>query len=684
MRTEIFINEQSIDVGSEPIALNYSIADINKIQSRSTDFSRTITVPATSTNQQVFGFATDINSLSAKDQTQLLKARIEVNGIVVMTGLCKVKSIVSDPFGVLSEYKIEIKGGNGDWKESMNELELIDVDLSEGDHAYTKANITASWTNDYTDLYTYPLTNYGYEHIGNDAIKKQFTLNDFYPAVFVKPVFDKIFNDAGYQVISSFTNTNFFKKLIIPFTKEKFSNGSDEDLYLKAYKTSTDGVSFGAPYAGYGYSTSTDLIWEQADQRATDPPYALGTGHYTCKKDIHLKVSSRLFLLDIADTPRVRYSLIKKLNGTSTEVVLKKGIEELSGADEHYVGLDYEGSFENGDEIYVRVAMDTPNIDDGVCRIETDSEFIITPTNKIPFGATIELSKQLPDMTQLEFVQMLKEHFNLYFYTDVNEKKIYIEPHPDFFSNISESVDWSDKLDVSKPPEISYISVAKKTFIYTQKPDSGDVLLEEYEKEKEAIYGEHKVDVKNVFANGEQKVEVKAVSPTIMREDTARGLGNTLIPTLWKDLPEDDNVPDRNIKFNTRMWYYDGENSTEGTNSFKIIDEDGNETSNAEYGAAFTGYTTDGAMQFADVGGELGFYQKYYGLQQKLYDESRILKANFHLTPLDIANLNPRKLIKLGENFYYINKISNYTPGASNTTTVELLLYVGNYVPVTS
>lgn len=108
MRTEIYINERSIDVGSEPIALNYSIADINKIQSRNTDFSRTITVPATSVNQQVFGFATDISSLSAKDQTHLLKVRIEVNGITVISGLCKVKSIVSDTFYIEKE-RLKIK-----------------------------------------------------------------------------------------------------------------------------------------------------------------------------------------------------------------------------------------------------------------------------------------------------------------------------------------------------------------------------------------------------------------------------------------------------------------------------------------------------------------------------------------------------------------------------------------------
>jgi len=84
--------------------------------------------------------------------------------------------------------------------------------------------------------------------------------------------------------------------------------------------------------------------------------------------------------------------------------------------------------------------------------VTTGFELKATGTNfsndvqlKILPGATIEVSEQLPDITQLELMQALRDKFNLYIQTDTQKREIIIEPRDNFY--LTDSVDWTDKLD---------------------------------------------------------------------------------------------------------------------------------------------------------------------------------------------------------------------------------------------
>ena len=69
---KIFISGEQVDLFDRDklrLALTCSIADINKIESRSSGTSKTITLPATHNNNKIFGFGTDVNSSDALDQS---------------------------------------------------------------------------------------------------------------------------------------------------------------------------------------------------------------------------------------------------------------------------------------------------------------------------------------------------------------------------------------------------------------------------------------------------------------------------------------------------------------------------------------------------------------------------------------------------------------------------------------
>lgn len=54
------------------------------------------------------------------------------------------------------------------------------------------------------------------------------------------------------------------------------------------------------------------------------------------------------------------------------------------------------------------------------------------------------------NFTQIEFIEALRQLFNLRFYTDARAKKLYIEPAATFYDT-SNPLDWSDKIDHSHP-----------------------------------------------------------------------------------------------------------------------------------------------------------------------------------------------------------------------------------------
>ena len=118
---------------------------------------------------------------------------------------------------------------------------LSDLDFSEFNHNYTQANQSNSWDTsiiqnstatpfEYGNGYVYGLIDYGYS-----ANQVDYKVNQLYPALYVKEIWDKIFSTYGYSYESTFINSDRFKKLIVPFSgaRLELSNAQIEDrLFL--------------------------------------------------------------------------------------------------------------------------------------------------------------------------------------------------------------------------------------------------------------------------------------------------------------------------------------------------------------------------------------------------------------------------------------------------------------------
>lgn len=162
LRTEIFINNTRVDI-TEEIAqsLNYAIADIRTPDKRNTSFSKTINIPGSKGNNALFSHIFDISkeALSTNsfvnfspDFNPNLKASciIYADGLQQFRGVVQLLQINLRNDSGLSiyehiEYEVCVYGSLKNLFLEVDSMLLTDLDFSEFNHAFTKANQKSSW-----------------------------------------------------------------------------------------------------------------------------------------------------------------------------------------------------------------------------------------------------------------------------------------------------------------------------------------------------------------------------------------------------------------------------------------------------------------------------------------------------------------------------------------------------------
>jgi hypothetical protein len=221
----------------EPISLTYNVADIQDISKRNSSFSRTITLPETKNNRDVFSNISNLAADSTFDPNLKAKAYILVDTVTVFEGNLQLKSIkLSDKLE--NQYEVVIYADNDTFFSQLGEKYLEDLDFSDLNHIWNADNIRNSWFNNWESGYFYPLIDYGQGWIKTNVngadistdelrITNQVNISEMFPATYVKTIWNKIFLEAGYEYQSDFLNSQEFQNLLIPYNGKLLSNGED-------------------------------------------------------------------------------------------------------------------------------------------------------------------------------------------------------------------------------------------------------------------------------------------------------------------------------------------------------------------------------------------------------------------------------------------------------------------------
>jgi hypothetical protein len=250
---------------TEPISLTYNVADIIDIDKVNSSYSKTIKLPETKNNREIFGDISDLGVSATFNPNKKTRAWILVDTAMIFEGHLQLRKVIVDKDEDKREYEIVIYADNDNFFKQLGEKFLTDLDFSELNHNWTANNIRQSWTASWDKGYFYPLIDYGYNwNLGSingwtTTYNTQVKTTQMYPSTNVKYIWNKIFNDAGYSYQSDFLNDEVFESLYIPFNKkeivrnvnsisDKFSIGRTQSATFSANIPSPDPSSWPSIY----------------------------------------------------------------------------------------------------------------------------------------------------------------------------------------------------------------------------------------------------------------------------------------------------------------------------------------------------------------------------------------------------------------------------------------------------
>lgn len=690
------------------MSLNYNIADIKEPQIRNSDYSKTITVPGTNNNNKLLGHIYEIGADRLFNPNHKREAWISYGGTRVFKGylrLAKIRKLRDDKI----EYDLEIKGRLDGLFANIGDNKLTDLTWTDLNHTYSRANVIASWSAAVGNNYVYPFIDYGYS-----TNLMQLKVDHFFPAVYVKEAWDRVFSFAGFQYSSTFLNSTYFKSLIMPFTSDtmRLTAAQVTSRSFKASRSTTSQVH--TPFQTSGtYEYFNNIFNDDSSTGNTDGGnnYNESTGVYTVpatgRYDFVANVSYNLLATPNLPNQYINYGAYGAprliVNGVA-KVYGQIGLVQIAGInnittystqqtsaanyyDNQYI--TYSGIFTAGDTVYIDfqfklISWFTPVSSNNVryeIELKTGSYFYAKPDPIMKEGDTITFANTLPqDMKIKDFMVSIIKMHNLYFeYDKDTPNKILIEPRNDYYTTTT--VDWSDKLDASKEPEIIPMGALNtKRYKFTYKKDE-DVLNKTYQTTYGEVYGEKYVDVDNDFVKNTETMEV-VFSPTPQYGLTVT---NRYYPAMYNVDSAMKIV--HNKSMNPRILYYGGLKSCNKWYLFSgnimgatltaypycgMMDDPETPTISLDFGVPREVYYTPA---FSTGYSNNNLYNKYW---KQFIDEitdknSSIVTAWFWLAPSDIAQVDFRFVYHfLGQNFR-LNKIYDYNPADKSLTKCEFL-----------
>jgi hypothetical protein len=250
----------TLDIGEADLNMIFQLSDVTEPQKRKANYIRKFTIPGSKNNNQLFnGIFEQGYSVHLLNPNKKLNAQVLFNGNIVFEGALQLNKIIKNNDNQKIGYEITIYGSLADFFNDIKDAKLSDIDFSEYNHNMKRENIMASWASK-VPYYTKnegpqpPIifTGAGYSsktmdgYIYKNGVKQPFVLGEGYvypfinkgqtsmalgtstldwtPAMYVRTIMRKIFDKYGWKWRSNFFDSETFKKLIIPYGKEKITN----------------------------------------------------------------------------------------------------------------------------------------------------------------------------------------------------------------------------------------------------------------------------------------------------------------------------------------------------------------------------------------------------------------------------------------------------------------------------
>lgn len=681
VNTEIYINGNAIDLyKDENISLIYSISDVRGINRRSSTYSKSITVPGTTTNNQVFNHIYDLGSDSSFNPGIKSKCYIMVDSIMILEGYAQLVEINRDLKNEVVDYKITIYASTKDLFDSLsnNNNYLTDLNYYTGTTvSKLSADIESSWDKNINNLYCFALVDKGYgwsfPQIANGS--RPIYTEELQPSLYLKPIVDSIFSGAGYSYTSNFLNGDYFKSLLV--------NSNTEDVLTANYFYKQN-VFF--DFLPYGLSTNRPVTYHVevakidvfgnaivvnsvTNTQANSPVSTYGFTH-TLSGSTNLKVGERLYTRISVEPVFLDWLFYSSAHTTfnvwyDDPMVSKSFSAETTGLQriEYHVG--------------------TPDVWRILYNTEWDPYNIFDLSTSIHTAPDLNLKYYLPKkVKQLDLIKWVINAFDLFIDEDKNNSNnLIIEPRINYYTDTI-TYDLKDVIDLSKDTSIKLLSEVQNKELLWHYTSDEDYLNNDYQTAYKDEYGTYRTNLQNDFTTGTQEVKL-GFSPTPIQE--INGSHEIIIPRIYNLSTVNK---EENTDYNIRLWYYPGllDLATEkflinyGTNGNKVyyqlpyageVDSPYNPSFSLNFATPNKVYWNGGQNYPAN-----NLYTTFWkGYVNAINDKnSKLFTCYVNVGPSFINKITFRDLYYIEGQYFRLNKIE-YNALGNSLTKIELLKF---------
>ena len=553
-------NDVELDLfADEDIQLSNNVTGLFDIGVLPSDFTRQITLPGTKKNNAFFEHCYDISidNPFIFATNQKVPAYFDFDSIYLSQGYLQLNKVNVKANKFIESYEVTIYGTLSSFGRDINRNYLTDLStLSKYNHTASYDNITASWSGSlFNGDIVYPLADYGsgyqftagqYELFSMDDQDGALSVQNFKPAIRIKPVFDAIFEEAGYTYTSSFMNESFINDIYMVCNnslKYPEFGGVDLETYGKIKIGAISGS--GMTDVNLASGSWVTLPWYN---EFSDPQNFYQNGAYRVDKitnlsgklNININVSCSVNnmpgTLSANGTWQLRVVETGSITPYSTRAIQSYIFffdqlqqSRTGGINQNYeLGTDFILNDIPVGNYYFQIRQSpnsaTPPLP--VVTLDpqstTKSYLEITEVKQAADGRVVDIPSNMPYGTQgikqIDFIVGLQKKFNLVIYADKTKPNQFIIETFNNWYNRGEVKDFNKYINLDEAIEVipaNNLAVNKLNFGDTL---DQDYISQQFSKAANREFGkQYYTDTTNFFSQGEFNVKTTFASTPLTR-----------------------------------------------------------------------------------------------------------------------------------------------------------------------